>query len=97
MLKTRVTLENISLVLLNLFKRLILVNVQRLHLPPDVPAFNIHIFSLIYQLQLILTLTLVPFPIYLVCVMICTFDWEEFIYGTFEDCIVFLILTIATR
>ena len=62
MLKTRVTLGNISRVLLNLFKRLILVNVQRLLLPPDVPAVNIHIFSLIYQLQLILTLTLVPFP-----------------------------------
>ena len=49
-LKTCVTLGNISRVFLSLFKRF--------------PCF-----------------------ICLVCFMISIFDWEEFIYGTFEDCI----------
>ena len=35
---------------------------QRLRLPPNVPAINIHIFSLAHQLRLLLTLTFVPLP-----------------------------------
>ena len=62
MLKTRVTLGNISHVLLNLIKRLIFV------------MFNV------------LALTFVPFSYLLVSVMMCIFNCEEFIYGTFEDC-----------
>ena len=61
MLKTQVTLGNISRVLLNLYKRYI-CNVQRLLLPPNVPVVNIHIFSLVHQLRLLLTLTFVPLP-----------------------------------
>ena len=53
MLKTRVTLGNISLVLVNLIKRFIFAMF-------NVHAVNIHIFSLVYQLWLRLALTFVP-------------------------------------
>ena len=56
MLKTQVTLGNISRVLLNLFKRYI-CNVQSLLLPPNVPIVNIRISSLVHQVRLLLTLT----------------------------------------
>ena len=80
MLKTRVTMGIIYRVLLNIF------NVQRLLLPPNAPAVNIRIFSLVHQLRLLLTLTFFP---YLICLVRVTMyiNWEEFIYGTFEDCI----------
>ena len=56
-----VTQANISRVLLNLFKRLIFVMFRDSSSPPpNVPAVNIHIFSLVHQLPLILTLTFVP-------------------------------------
>ena len=44
---------------------------------------NIHIFSLVHQLRLLLTLPC------LICLVsaICMFNSEEFIYGRFEDCI----------
>ena len=61
MLKTQVTLGNISCVLLNLFKRYI-CNVQSLLLPPNVPIVNIRISSLVQQLRLLLTLTFAPLP-----------------------------------
>ena len=60
MLKTRVIMENICRVLLNLTKRCI--NFQRLLLPPNVHAVNSHIFSLVHQLRLLLALTFVPLP-----------------------------------
>ena len=63
MLKTRVTLGNISRVLLNLTKRWDdICNIQRLLLPPNVHAFNGHISSLVHQLRLLLALTFVPLP-----------------------------------
>ena len=62
MLKTWVTLGNISRVLLNLTKGLIGANVQRLFLPPNVQVVNSHIFSLVHQLRLLLALTFVPLP-----------------------------------
>ena len=60
MFKTRVTLGNISRVSLNLFKRSIFVMFKGEELPPNVPAVKIHIFSLVQQLRLLLTLTFVP-------------------------------------
>ena len=44
---------------------------------------NIHIFSLVHQIRLLLTLPC------LICLVsaICMFNSEEFIYGRFEDCI----------
>ena len=57
MAKARVTLENISPVLLNQFKRLIFAIFLRLLLSPNVSKVKIHIFSLVHQLQLLLTLT----------------------------------------
>ena len=70
MLKTRVTMENISRVLLSLFKRLMFVmfkgSSSPLPLPPapplNVPAVSIHVFSLVHQLLLLLTLPFVPLP-----------------------------------
>ena len=60
----------------------------RLLLPFNVHAvnihINIHIFLLVHQLRLLLTLT---FVICLVSVMRCMFNSEEFIYRMFEDCI----------
>ena len=50
-------------------------------------TLNIHIFSLVHQLWLFLWQILFPCLISLVSVMICIFNWEEFIYGMFEDCI----------
>ena len=78
-LKTRVTLGNVSCVLLNLTKRF--------HVPPNTHAVNSHIFSLVYQLQLLLALTFILCLICLLSVVICIFSWEELIYWTFEDCI----------
>ena len=62
MLKTQVTLGNISRVLLNLIKRFIFANVQGPLLHPNVHAVNSHIFSLVYQLRLLLALIFVPLP-----------------------------------
>ena len=54
MLKNWVTLGDISLVLLNLIKK---IHIYSVHTPsPNVHAVNIHIFSLFHQLQLLLTL-----------------------------------------
>ena len=61
MFKTRVILEKISFALLNLFNRLIFVMFKD-YSPPYVHAVNIHIFSLVHQLRLILTLTFVSLP-----------------------------------
>ena len=59
MFKTQVTLGNISRVLLNLTCILLNLinncNVQRLLLPLNVRAVNIHIFSFVHQLRLLLT------------------------------------------
>ena len=82
MLKTRLTLENIPRILLNLIKRLIFL-MYKDSSPPNVHAVNIHIFLLVYQLRLLLALTLFPRLICLVSVMLCNFNCEEFIYGTF--------------
>ena len=63
MLKTRITLRNFSLVLLNLIKRLILyLQCLKTPPPPNVRAMNIHIFSLVHQFRLILALTCFPLP-----------------------------------
>ena len=62
-LKTRVTLGNISRVLLNLIKRLMFAMYkERLLLLPNVHVVNSHIFSLVHQLRLLLALTFVPLP-----------------------------------
>ena len=55
MLKSRVTLGNISSILLNLTKRYL--QCLRLLLPPSVHAVNSHIVSLVHQLRLLLALT----------------------------------------
>ena len=81
MLKTRVTRENIPRILLNLIKRLIFL-MYKDSSPPNVHTVNIHIFLLVYQLRLLLALTLFPRLICLVSVMLCNFNCEEFIYGT---------------
>ena len=67
MLKTWATLGNISRFLLNLIKRFVnqltnICNIQRLLLALNVHGVNIHIFSLIYRLRLLSTLTFVPLP-----------------------------------
>ena len=82
MLKTRVTLGNISLVLLNLIKRFILVMFK---LFPPMFTVNIHIFSLVHQLQMFRALTFVPLPYPCCWFLICIFNEEEFIYGKFDD------------
>ena len=65
-LKTRVTLGNISRILLNLTPILLnlinICNVQRLLLPLNFHSVNIHIFTLVHQLRLLLALTFVPLP-----------------------------------
>ena len=64
MLKTRVTLVNISRVLLNLIVTLLNLihncNFQILPLSLNVHAVNIYIFPLVHQLRLLLTLAFVP-------------------------------------
>ena len=55
MLKTRITLENISRILLNLIKILIFL-MYKDSSPPNVHTVNIHIFLLVYQLRLLLAL-----------------------------------------
>ena len=62
MFKTRVTLANISRLLLNLTESLNICNVQRLLLLINVYAENDRIFYLVRQLRLLLTLTFVPLP-----------------------------------
>ena len=62
MFKTRVTLANISRLLLNLTESLNICNVQRLFLLINVYAENDRIFYLVRQLRLLLTLTFVPLP-----------------------------------
>ena len=66
MLKTPVTLVNISRVLLNLIVTLLNLinnrNFQILPLPLNVHAVNIYIFPLVHQLRLLLTLAFVPLP-----------------------------------
>ena len=59
MLKTGVILENISRALLNLGKGLMFVIFKG---SSNVHAVNIHIFSLVHQLPLLLVLNLVPLP-----------------------------------
>ena len=59
MLKTGVILENISRALLNLGKGLMFVIFKD---SSNVYAVNIHIFSLVHQLRLLLVLNLVPLP-----------------------------------
>ena len=73
MLKTRVTLGNICFVLLNLIKRFIFVMFKLLH-PPNVHTVNIHIFSLVHQLRLLLALTFAAFHARLVGVLIYIFS-----------------------
>ena len=85
MLKTQVKLGNVALVLINLIKRFIFVMFKLL--PPNVHAVNIHIFSLVYQLQLLLTLTFVPSRYLFGWFLICLFNGEQFIYKTFQHCI----------
>ena len=69
-------------------------NVQRLLLPPGVYAVKIYILSLVHQLRLLLILTFVSLPIYLV-------SWYAYsIRKSLFTCrlriaLVFLILTIA--
>ena len=64
--KNRVTLGNISRILLNLTPILLnlinICNVRRLLLPLNFYSVNIHIFTLVHQLRLLLTLTFVPLP-----------------------------------
>ena len=62
MLRTWVTLINISRVLLNLTKRMIFPNVQRLLLSPNVYTVNSLFFSLAHQLRLPLALVFVLLP-----------------------------------
>ena len=66
MLKTQVTLVNISRVLLNLIGTLLNLinncNFQILLLSLSVHAVNIYIFLLVHQLRLLLTLAFVPLP-----------------------------------
>ena len=62
MFKTRVTLANISRLLLNLTESLNICNVQRILLLINVYAENDRIFYLVRQLRLLLTLTFVPLP-----------------------------------
>ena len=62
MFKTRVTLANISRLLLNLTESLNICNVQRLLLLINVYAETDRIFYLVRQLRLLLTLTFVPLP-----------------------------------
>ena len=83
MLKSRVPLENISRVLLNLIKRWIFVMFKNAS-PPNVHAVNSHVFSLDHQLRLVLALTLFPCFTCLASIIICIF---KFTYRTFEDCI----------
>ena len=96
MLKARVTLENISLALLNLIhnSKIHICHVQSLS-PPMFTQFTF-IFSLqftdygCFSPQL-----LFPCLTCLVSVSVCILFWEEFIYVTFEIALVFAILTIA--
>ena len=66
MLKTQVTLVNISPVLLNLIGTLLNLinncNFQILLLSLSVHAVNIYIFLLVHQLRLLLNLAFVPLP-----------------------------------
>ena len=62
MLKTWVTPENNSRVLLNLTKKNNICNVKRLLLPLNVNAVNSRILALVHQLWLLLTLTFVRLP-----------------------------------
>ena len=61
MLKTRITLGNISRVLLNVTKRLIFVMLKDSS-PSQCYVVNIHILSLVHQLRVLLTLTFDPLP-----------------------------------
>ena len=79
MLKIRVTLGNVSRVLLNLTKRLIFLMFK-----------DSSFLSMYTNLTVIFSQSYFSFvflPICLISFMICTFNWEEFIYGTFEDSI----------
>ena len=87
MLKTWVALGNFSRVLLNLIKRLIYVKFKDFS---SLPMFTqlAFIFSLYFTNYGWFTpYLLFPCLICLVSVMMCIFNWEEFIYGTFVDCI----------
>ena len=62
--------------------------------PPNVHAVNIHMLLLVYQLRLLLALTLFPRLICLVSVMLCNFNCEDFM-ERFGIVLVFVISTIA--
>ena len=62
MLKTRVALENIYRVLLNLTKRLVIALFQDSSSFPMFTQLTVIFFSLVHQLGLLLTLTFVPLP-----------------------------------
>ena len=84
-LKTRVTLGNISRVLLNLTKRLIFAMFRDSSFLSMFTQLTI-IFSLQFNKYCCFSYWLLfPCLICLVSVMMCTFNLEEVIYGTFED------------
>ena len=58
------TLSTIALVAVAVrrMRKIHICNVQRILLPPNVVAVNIHIFSLVHQLRLLFTLTFAPLP-----------------------------------
>ena len=85
MLTTWVTLGNISLVLLNLFKRLIFAMFKD---SSPLPMFQCFFFSSPIYAASHLNFCSLALSVF-VCVIICILSWEEFIYGTFEDCIGF--------
>ena len=62
MLKTWVKLGNISLLSINLIKRLIFVMFKHSFPSQRFHTVSIHIFSLVHQLWLFLALTFVPLP-----------------------------------
>ena len=57
---------------------------------------NIHLSSLVHQLQLLLVLTFAALPYLFDQCLDMYFNREEFIYGTFEDCIGLCNTTIAS-
>ena len=56
---------------------------------------NIHLSSLVHQLQLLLVLTFAALPYLFDQCLDMYFNREEFIYGTFEDCVGLCNTTIA--
>ena len=93
MLKTQVTLGNISRVLLNLTKRYL--QCSKTPPPSQCSRSQQSYFLFRSSVRAASHHNFVTCLIGLVGVVICIFSWEEFFDGTFEDCIGFLILTIA--